>query len=271
MYILCYKSVNKKNYIACVEAKQARKPFKKIDHSKATSLLELVHCDLFGPMSEVSLQGNRYGLILVDDFSRMIFVYFLASKADVKEKFKSFQSFVERQTGAKIKIVRTDNGTEFVNQDLSSHFSSCGIVHQTTVPHSPQQNGIAERTIRFVIEKARSMLAGSFLSKSYWQDAVQTAVYLKNRSPHRALGGSLTPFERWYNVKPNLAHLKVFGCRALVHVPSCERKKLDLKAKEFIFVGYSEHVNSYLFRDAQVPKRLVKARDVTFFEDRLYR
>lgn len=261
-----FTEIDKQSCVACVEGKQARKPFKKVVYKQATSLLELVHSDVCGPMTDTSFQGNKYALLFVDDYTRFIFIYFISSKTEVKEKFCHFQSLLERQTGAKVKAVRTDNGGEYVNHDLSEHFRANGIVHQTTVVYSPQQNGVAERTIRSVVEKARSMLAQSSLSKVYWEDAVQTSVYLKNRSPHRALN-NLTPFEKFYNRKPNLSHLRVFGCRALIHVPECQRKKLDMKAVECIFVGYSDDPNSYMFRDAEYPRRFTKSRDVTFFED----
>ncbi|KAI8421244.1 hypothetical protein MSG28_008301 [Choristoneura fumiferana] len=186
-------------------------------------------------------------------------------EAEVKNKFRIFQSTVERETGAKIKILKSDNGKEYVNAEFSRYLQNEGIQHQTTVPYSPQQNSIAERTNRSILEKVRSMLSDSSLSPAYWQDAAEMAVYLKNRSPHRALNGK-TAYEKWYAKIPNLSHLRVFGCRAFIHVPECNRKKLDMKASEHIFVGYSEDPRSYFFRDIRYPRRLVKSRDVTFFE-----
>lgn len=261
-----FTEIDKTKCIACVKGKQSRKPFKNHADTRATSVLELVHSDLCGPMSETSFQGNRYALIFVDDFSRMISVYFISSKSEVKETFCTFQALVERQTNAKIKSIRTDNGSEFVNRELELHLSSVGIEHQTTVPYSPQQNGVAERTNRSIVEKARSMLSGCSLPKGYWEDAFKTSVYLKNRSPHRALDHQ-TPFEKWHGYKSDLSHLRIFGCRALIHIPSCHRKKLDVKAEEAIFVGYTEDPNGYYFRDARYPRRIIKSRDVTFFED----
>lgn len=261
-----FRDINKNPCIACVEGKQSRKPFKKIEYKKATTILELIHSDLCGPMSVNSFQGNLYVLLFIDDFSRQIFPYFISSKTEVKDKFCHFQLLVERQTGAQIKTIRTDNGTEFVNREMSEYLVSKGIQHQTTVPYSPQQNGVAERTNRAIVEKARSMLAESSLPKAFWEDAFRTAVYLKNRCPHRALNRK-TPYEIWNGYKPNLNHLRVFGCRALIHIPQCNRKKLDMKAEEAIFVGYTEDPHTYLFRNASNTRRLVKSRDVTFFEN----
>lgn len=261
-----YTEIDKSSCVACVEGKQARKPFKTTAYKKATAKLELIHSDLCGPMSETSFQGNKYVLIFIDDFSRMIYPYFIASKAQVKEKFCIFQALVERQTGAKIKRLRTDCGKEYVNKELADYLATNGVSHETTVGYSPQSNGVAERTNRSIVEKARSMLAQSSLSKAYWEDAFKTAVYLKNRSPHRALERK-TPFEKWNGNKGDLTHLRVFGCRALIQVPACQRKKLDLKTKEVIFVGYSEDPNGYYFRDSSNPRSIQKSRDVTFFEN----
>lgn len=261
-----YDEVDKEPCVSCIEGKQSRKPFKTIACKKSTSLLEIIHSDICGPMSEVSFQGNRYVIFFIDDYSRRVFAYFMSTKTEVMSKFCEFQSYVETQTGSKIKILRTDNGSEYVNKQFENYLTSKGIEHQTSVPYSPQQNGIAERTNRSIIEKARSMLAGSSLSKAYWQDAVDTAVYLKNRSPHVALK-THTPFEKWTGNKPNISNLRVFGCRALVQIPSCHRKKLDLKAAQYIFVGYTNDPNSYMFRNVLYPRRLIKARDVTFFEE----
>ena len=261
-----YAAVDKEPCISCIEGKQSMKPFKTCSYNKASLMLELIHSDLCGPMSESSFQGNKYALTFIDDFTRMIFIYFISCKSQVKEKFMIFKSYVENQTGMKIKALRTDNGTEFVNKELSNFLSIEGIQHQTTVPYCPQQNGVAERTNRSIIEKARSLLSGSNLSKAYWEDAVGTAVYLKNRSPHRSLHGD-TPYERWHGEKPDLSHLRIFGCRAMVHIPCAQRKKLDMKASECIFVSYTNDTNVYLFRDSKNPRRRFKGRDVTFFEN----
>lgn len=107
------------------------------------------------------------------------------------------------------------------------------------------------------------------LSKSYWTDACRTAIYLKNRS-HRSIVDK-TPEEVWTRVRPDLSHLKVFGCRAYyAHVPKQERKKLDAKSKEWIFIGYSLNPTAYRLRDCSHPKKLIKSRDVVFLEDSFF-
>lgn len=261
-----FSEVDKSSCIACVEGKQARKPFKKVAYNRATSPLELIHMDLLGAVSTASFQGNRFMLTIVDDYTRKVFAYFISSKTEVKDKFHIFQTFVENQLQKKIKAVRTDGGKEFVNREFDDYLASKGIHHQTTAPYSSQQVGVAERTHRSITEKARTLLAESSLPKAFWEDAFQVAVYLKNRSPHRALGGQI-PEDRWCGSRNDLSHLKVFGCRALVHIPSCHRKKLDVKAKEAIFVGYSENPNTYIFRDPANLRKVITSRDATFFEN----
>jgi transposase InsO family protein len=251
---------------ACHAGKQSRQPFKNIPYKAARNKLELIHSDLCGPFSVESFEGNKYMLLFIDDFSRMIFAYFIKSKDEVFDKFIEFKAFVEKQTDRKIKILRSDNGTEYVNYKFQNFLKCEGIQHQTSIPRTPEQNGLAERTNRSIIEKARSMLHGAELSQAFWEDAVRTAVYIKNRSPHRSLYKS-TPQEKWTGVRPNLSHLRVFGCRALLHVPKEERKKWDSKTKEYIFVGYSENKKSYKFRDITYPRKIVHGRDVIFKEE----
>src|SRR5690606_2608370 len=105
-----------------------------------------------------SFSGARYFVIFIDDFSRMIFGYVLKSKNEVFEKFQLFKAYAENQTGQKIKCLRSDNGTEYVNQAFKDYLSHCGIKHQTTVRYSPEQNGVSERCNRTIVEKARTLL-----------------------------------------------------------------------------------------------------------------
>lgn len=251
----------------CLLGKQTRQPFAKIGGKRATNILELIHTDLCGPMPVSSWNGARYIFVLVDDYTRKIFVYFLRSKSDVLKYFKEFQAFVENQTGLKIKKVRSDNGTEYCNEGFKNYFKVKGIEHQTTVRYTPQQNGVAERTNRTIVEKARCLLQEANMDQKMWAEAVNTAVYLKNRSPHKAVK-DCTPEEKWSGRKINLKHLKVFGCIAHAHVPDQLRKKFDPKSKEYLFVGYDEHTKAYRLFDVGRPGHIVKSRDVVFFENK---
>ena len=168
-----------------------------------------VHSDVFGPVSVPSLGKSVYYVSFIDDFSRNTWIYFLRKKSEVFDKFKEFKALVENQTEKKIKALRTDNGGEFCKK--------CGIARQKTTPYTPQQNGVAEKMNRMLMEKERSVLSGTELGQEFWAEAVETTCYLVNRSPSSALENK-TPHEVWTGKKPSLSHLRVFGCDAYVHL-----------------------------------------------------
>ncbi|CAG9787134.1 unnamed protein product [Diatraea saccharalis] len=252
---------------SCIKGKMHRIPFDK-DHEavRATEKLGLVHMDLCGPMENKSYGGHSYFLIVVDDCTRKMFIYFLKSKTDVLDRFKMFVNEGETYSGKKIKIVRTDNGKEFVNAEFNAYLKSKGIKHQLSVPYTPQQNGVAERANRTVVEMARSMLADSGLNTKYWAEACHTAVYTKNHLPHSANGGAI-PEKLWSGNDVDVNKFKVFGSRAFVHIPKELRKKWDYKGKEYIFVGYCDETKGYRFSDPNIPSRVIKSRDVVFLEE----
>src|SRR5690606_19654886 len=253
--------------VPCVKGKPSRLPFTRSENVRANEVLQLIHSDLCGPMENTSLGGARYFLTFIDDYSRKVFVYTLENKNQVKKTFESFKELVENQTGKRIKILRTDNGTEYINRDMSSFLEKSGIRHETSVEYTPEQNGLAERMNRTILERARSMLIGANLPKKYWGEAVSTGVYLINRSPASALP-KITPEEAWCGLKPDVSHLKVFGCKAMTHVPKQKRLKWDSKSTECVFLGYCESSKAYRLLQLNSGK-LIKARDVVFFENEL--
>jgi transposase InsO family protein len=249
--------------VTCTKGKQQRSSFKE-SGKRAEGTLDIIHSDLCGPMETTSIGGARYFLTLIDDHTRKMFVYFLESKSQVAETFEEFQRLVENQTGKKIKVLRTDNGREYVNQGLKNILRKSGIRHQLTVPYCPEQNGLAERANRTIVERARSMLLDANLDKSFWAESTATAVYLINRSPTKRIP-EMTPEEAWTGVKPNLEHLRVFGCKAMCHVPKERRQKWDPKSREMLFVGYCDETKGYRIMDPET-KKITKARDVVFLE-----
>lgn len=256
---------NKSQCVACLKGKQCRQPFKNTG-TRAKALLELVHSDLCGPMDNKSFGGAKYFFTLIDDFSRKVFVYFLKLKSEVTDVFVDFQRMVENQCGCRIKILRTDNGLEYMNEGLSAVLRKSGIRHQTSIPYTPEQNGLAERMNRTLCEKARCMIFDAGLERTFWAEAVSTAAFLANRSPNRGLGDiNLTPEEIWSGKKPDLSNLKLFGCRAMAHIPKQKRKKWDSKSEECVFVGYLEESKGYRLIQPLTGK-LVKSRDVVFIE-----
>ncbi|UYV73291.1 hypothetical protein LAZ67_10002537 [Cordylochernes scorpioides] len=231
---------------ACIYGKQNRKVFHASTSPNSTYPGELIYSDVCGPMSKRSPGGSLYFVSFKDDFSRFRVAYFIRHKSDVLEKFKEFVKRVRTETGNKIKRFRTDNGTEFLNKNFSDYLKSLGIVHELTAPYTPEQNGIAERDNRTIVESARCLLHGRKMPLELWAEAVNTAVYLLNRCTTKVLGNS-TPYEIWYKRKPSILHLKTFGCNAYVHIPKDNRKKLDKKTNtsENIQDNQQEQVTIY--------------------------
>ena len=232
------------------------------DAKRNCDVLELVHSDVCGPMSTPSLGGSRYFLTFIDDKTRFVWVYFLKSKDEVFEKFQDWKQMAEKHTGRKLKTLRTDNGGEYVSTKFTRLLKNEGIRHERTVPKTPEQNGVSERMNRTLVEMARSMLQGQ--SRKLWAEAVNTAAYLRNRSPTNALDRK-TPYEAMNGKKPDVSHLREFGCECFVHVPKDERKKFDAKSKKCTFVGYGDAVKGFRVYDANKNK-IHLSRDVIFNE-----
>ena len=250
----------------CVEGKLCKTPFPTSTSSKIRKPFQLIHSDVCGKINPDSLGGGQYFLTFIDDSSRYCWVYVIKKKSDVFNTFLSWKAVVEKQYDTKIKILRTDNGGEYSSSEFKNYLRKEGIVHQKTVPKNPQQNGVAERYNRTIVETVRSMLSDSGLSKPFWGEALSTAVYTRNRSPTSALNDK-TPYEVLNHRKPGVKHLKVFGCPAFSHIPSDERAKLDPKTRRCIFVGYSNVTKGYRMYD-QARKKIFYSRDVVFCESK---
>ena len=256
-----------KNCESCIMGKHNRTPFPKKSQRKTTNPLEVVYSDVCGPMSCNSIGGSRYFVTFVDDFSRYVVVYTMKHKSEVLSKFKQFLEMAETLHDRKLKVLQSDNGGEYNSNEFRDFLIERGIQKYETIPYSPQQNGVAERTNRTLMEKVRCMLHHSGLTLKFWAEALSTATYVKNRSPTSAFGEG-TPFERWYKQKPDVEHLRVFGCRAYAHVPDEKRKKLDRKSTKCIFIGYPDHSKGYKLFDP-VSGKILLSRDVIFVENDL--
>ena len=135
---------------------------------------------------------------------------------------------VEKSSGMKVKVLRTDNGGEYTSKEFEQYLKKQGTQHELAVPKTPQQSGVAEHMNRTLVETIRSMLADSELPKRFWVEALLTATYLCNHSPTNAVQDK-TPYEAWTGNKPNVNHIRIFGCDAYAHVPKDERSKLGSK------------------------------------------
>ncbi|KAK9069971.1 hypothetical protein SSX86_010369 [Deinandra increscens subsp. villosa] len=246
----------------CHRAKQHREPFPLSDH-KCTQLGELVHLDVWGPYKTQSKEGYRYFLTIVDDYSRAVWVFLLKHKDEVFQNIQLFYNLIETQFHKRIKAFRSDNGTEFINKQLSDFVKNKGIVHQTTCAYTPQQNGIVERKHRHLLNVARALLFQSKLPLRFWSECILTAAYLINRTPSSVLGGK-TPYEFVYGFKPSLSHLRVFGCLCFSTVLN-NPNKFGSHAEKCVFVGYSNNKKGYKLWSLD-NKQFVFSRDVRFYE-----
>lgn len=186
-------------------------------------------------------------------------------KSEVLEKFKDFETATTSDSGNRIRKLRIDNGGEYTSKEFEAYLKSRGIFHELSVPHSPEQNGVAERMNHTLVESACSMLSHAGLPNRFWAEALATAAYIRNHVPTTAIREEKTPFEQWYGRKPNISHLKVFGCMAYAHIPNTQRQKLDKKSEKLRFVGYSIRSKGYRLFDERSQKVVIR-RDVIFNE-----
>ncbi|KAL0438177.1 UNVERIFIED_CONTAM: Retrovirus-related Pol polyprotein from transposon TNT 1-94 [Sesamum latifolium] len=165
----------------CVLGKQHKVHFPASPYPNSPTsndILDYVHADVVGPSNVETHGGNKYFLSIIDNMSCKVFVFLMKQKAEVFEKFKQWKIFVENQTGRKLKVLRTDNGLEFCNQNFTELCNEFGIKRHKTNPYTPQQNGVAERMNRTLLNKVRCLLISSGLPKSFWGEALLTAAYL---------------------------------------------------------------------------------------------
>lgn len=233
-----------------------------LSNYKSTNFLDLVFCDVWGPAPVTSFGGHRYFLLCVDHFSRFMWIFPLALKSDVYNVFKQFMVTVERQFNTKLKAVQSDWGGEFRN--LSTFFSSLGIIHRLSCPHTSEQNGMVERRHRHVVETGLTLLAQSHVPKRFWHFAFDTAVYLINRMPSRT-NSSVSPFEQVFKRRPDYSFLRVFGCQCYPHLRSYNAHKMDFRSAPCVFLGYSTSHHGYRCFDIKSDKLYV-ARHVRFNE-----
>ncbi|GJZ30399.1 zinc finger, CCHC-type containing protein [Tanacetum coccineum] len=250
----------------CMLTKITKKPFQNV--KRETEVLELIHSDLCDLHATPSLGNKKYFVTFIDDASRFCYVYLLHTKDEALDKFKVFKTEVELQQGSLIKRFRTDRGGEYMD---TLYFQSVGIIHETTAPYTPQQNGISERKNRVLKEMVNSMLSYSGLSQGFWGEAMLTACYLLNRVPNKR--NRITPYELWTKRKPNLNYLRVWGCRAVVRLPDPKLKTLGERGIECIFVGYAEHSKAFRFyviepNDSVAINSIIESRDAIFDENR---
>ncbi|KAI3685741.1 hypothetical protein L6452_34999 [Arctium lappa] len=189
--------------VAFLKGKQHKTSHKTKEINSISSCLQLLHMDLFGPTNVMSIGKKSYCLVIVDDYSRFTWVYFLRTKDETSGLIKSFILRIENQTNQKVKVIRSDNGTEFKNLDLNTFCEEKGIERQYSAPRTPQQNGVAERRNRTLIEAARSLLADSKLPITFWAVSSPKLDIKAVSKAYRVFNSSSRIIEESDNVKCN--------------------------------------------------------------------
>lgn len=239
LYPSLFNKIDKEKLVcdACEFGKNIRSSYLLSDNRSAVPFVT-IHSDVWGPSGVASINGYRYFVTFIDFCTRTTWLYVLKNKSDVFECFIDFHKLVVNQYNARVKIFRTDNGTDYVNKFFGEYLSNCGIIHETTCPGTSEQNGLAERKNRHLLEVTRCLMMAMNVPKFLWSQAVMTAAYLINRMPSRVLNYR-TPIECLTGNTTYVVPPKVFGCVCFVrdHRPSVG--KLDPRAVKCVFVGYS--------------------------------
>ncbi|GJX78300.1 putative ribonuclease H-like domain-containing protein [Tanacetum coccineum] len=228
---LCHQCLSHLNFSAInhlarhglVRGKSKKKPHKPKSEDTNQEKLYLLHMDLCGPMCVASVNGKKYILVIVDDYSRFTWVKCLRSKDEAPDFIIKFLKMIQVRLKVPVRRIQTDNGTEFVNQTLCEYYEKVGISHETSVARSLQQNGVVKRRNRTLIEAARTMLIYAKALLFLWAEAVATACYTQNRSIIHLRHGK-TPYKLLHDKLPDLSFFHVFG--ALCY-PTNDSENLD--------------------------------------------
>ncbi|GKB41828.1 retrovirus-related pol polyprotein from transposon TNT 1-94 [Tanacetum coccineum] len=229
---------------SCELRKAKRKSFKTKTTASSKRRLQLLHMDLCGPMRVESINGKKYVLVIVDDYSLYTWTHFLRSKDETPEVLTDFLRLVQRGLRAQVRIVRTDKGTKFLNKTLHEYFSQEGIEHQKFVARTPEQNGVVKRRNRTLVKAARIMLSAAKVSLFFWAEAIATACFTQNRSlvitRHKK-----TPYHIINGRKPSIKFFQVFGSLCYIVRDGKNIDKMKEKGDACIFVGYSTKSKGY--------------------------
>ena len=255
-------SHNNLEYETCLATKATRSPFPKNAANRAKRPGELIHSDIWGPVSIPSVQGNRYFASFIDDYSRYTTVYLLKNKSDYYHFFLQYCNMVRNKFNRDITIIHSDNGGEYRSNKIKDYCIQYGIQQRFTVPNNPEMNGIAERMNRTLIEMVRAMLKDSGLEKHFWGEALNYATYVRNHCLTSALK-HIVPIEAWDSLKPSISHLQIFGSTVYAQLSNPKRSKLDDKATKCIFLGFEPNTQGYRLLLSGTT-RIAVSRDVTF-------
>ncbi|GMI70512.1 hypothetical protein HRI_000720500 [Hibiscus trionum] len=265
------KKISSLNCEVCQLSKHTRVPYPLKPYVQSQPF-SLIHSDLWGASRVKNITGARWFITFIDDHTRVCWVYLLKEKSEVYRVFQNFHSMIRTQFNSNIHTLRTDNGREYFNSILSPYLSEQGIIHQSSCPNTPQQNGVSERKNRHLVAVARALMFTMDVPKYLWGEAVLTACYLINRLPSKVLNFQTPLHTLQKNFPlfrvPNLP-TKTFGCKAFVHNHQPNRSKLDPRAHTCVFIGYSPTQKGYKCYSPTLHRMFVSL-DVTFFENETY-
>nr|GEW15336.1 integrase, catalytic region, zinc finger, CCHC-type, peptidase aspartic, catalytic [Tanacetum cinerariifolium] len=251
-------------YVRDTDGKSKKHTHKPKAENTNLEVLNTLHMDLCGPMRVQTINGKKYILVIVDDYSRFTWVKFLRSKYETSDVVIKFITKIQVGLNKTVRYVRTDNGTEFVNHTMTEYYERIGIFHQKSVPRTPQQNGVVERWNRTLVEAARTMLIFSKALMFLWAEAVATACYTQNRSLIHTRHHK-TPYELVHNKKPDLTFFRVFGALCYPTNDSEDLGKLQPTADTGIFVGYAPSRKWYRIYNKRT-QRIMETIHVQFDE-----
>nr|GEU32287.1 retrovirus-related Pol polyprotein from transposon TNT 1-94 [Tanacetum cinerariifolium] len=249
---------------ACAMGKSKKKPHKPKSEDTNQEKLYLLHMDLCSPMRVASVNGKKYILIIIDGYSWFTWVKCLRSKYEALDFITKLLKMIQVRLKTTVHRIRTDNGTEFVNQTLREYYEQVGISHETSISRSPQQNGVVERRNHTLIKDARTMLIYAKALLFLWVEAVATTCYTQNRSIIR-LRHRKTPYELLHNKPPDLSFLHVLGALCYLTNDSENLGKLQPKVDIDIFIGYAPTKKAFRIYN-QRTRRIIEIIHVDFDE-----
>ncbi|XP_052725873.1 retrovirus-related Pol polyprotein from transposon TNT 1-94 isoform X1 [Vigna angularis] len=254
---------------SCQLGKHTRSSFPRSVSQRASSPFSLVHSDIWGPSRVKSILGFQYFVTFIDDYSRCTWLFLMKNRSELFSIFQSFFNEIKTQFGVSIRNLRSDNGREYLSHPFKQFMASHGILHQTSCAYTPQQNGVAERKNRHLIETTRTLLIHGQVPSRFWGDAVLTACYLINRMPSSVLDNKI-PHSILF--PQDLLHplpLRVFGSTCFVHDFSPGLDKLSPRSHKCVFLGFPRSQKGYKCFSPSLNRHFIPA-DVTFDESSFY-
>lgn len=265
----------------CILGRGQRNPIPKKSEPQSSQILDLVHSEVNGPFDTSSVGGSLYFISFINDFLRWTVDYTMKRKYEALHCFKKYHSYANTHTGStlknlnvikhstsnglKLKSIRSDNGGEYISNEFKINLEEHGIQHQLKIAYTPQQNGVAERMNRTLLDLVRSMLHSKGIEFKFWAEALSTATYIRNRVPSPSLPNDSTPFNLWMKRNPDLSNLRTFGCKCWYVTSKVYVKKLDPRSREAIMVGYSLQSKGYKLLDHDLSKFII-SREIKFIE-----